>query len=184
MNTQSKSRFILFVAILMIASLACSRTVTVNSPVLITDPEATQAPAATAAPATSVPTQAPAQPTPMQECKAINDYQLKDLTELSSQPNSLIHVEYYTQDGQPEYESVLPSGRYTVDKSFPGGHVWEYSTSCSVEQVLNQVAGHIARRLQNLANNKGYRPWEDLVEMGFISQITSTSSVVVPNVLP
>lgn len=167
------------------ALAAYDHNVRLQSPVMVVAEESVaQAPTETNPAQVSPVVENAAQPAPMQECKAINDYQLKDLTEMSSQPNSLIHVEWYTADGQPEYESVLPSGRYTVDKPFPGGHVWEYSTSCSVEQVLNQVAGHIARRLQNQANNKGYRPWEDLVDLGFISQVTSTSSVVVPDVLP
>lgn len=126
----------------------------------------------------------PAQPVQQQTCRAINDYQLQDLPELSVEPGGFLHVEWYVKDGDPERESVLPSGRYLI-KTPLRGHVWEYSPSCTPEQVLEQVAGQIDRRHDVGANNAGYAAWQEwLVGKGLIEIVKMTSSTVIPTALP
>jgi hypothetical protein len=127
---------------------------------------------------------APAQPNAPQICQKINDYQLQDLPELSVEPGGFLHVQWYVKDGDPERESVLPSGRYLI-KTPLRGHVWEYSPTCTPDQVLEQVAESISRRLDVGADNAGYAPWQEwLVGKGLIEIVKMTSTSVIPTVLP
>ena len=115
----------------------------------------------TAAPAVQPPTPEPVAPTPATptDCRVIHDYQLKDLTEVSTSNDGWLHVEYWLGGDTPEYETILPGGRYLLRANFAGGHVWEYS-GCTFEQVKNQVQAHINRRLAQKANNGGYVEWQ------------------------
>ncbi len=113
-----------------------------------------------AVPTASVPT------APVPSCKVIHDYQLKDLSEVATSVGNYIHVEFYV-DGQPEFETLLPGGRYTLNTQFPGGHVWEYS-GCSENEVMVQINAHIARRLSQKANNGGFQEWKST---GFFSPV-------------
>lgn len=108
----------------------------------------------------------PAANAPVQQCRVIHDYQLKDLPEVSTSFGNFIHVEYFV-DGQPEFETLLPGGRYTLNTQFPGGHVWEY-TGCTQDEVMAQINAHIARRLGQKANNGGYQEWQST---GFFSPV-------------
>lgn len=137
-------------------------------------PDSTDAPAEptpTAMP-TATPTIAPtAEPTPMPTetqtpesptlvCHAIHDYQLKDLTEVSTSEGNWLHVEYWVGGNAPEYETILPGGRYLLQINFAGGHVWEYPSNCTFEQVKAEVDDNIIRRLAQKANNAGYIEWQ------------------------
>jgi len=95
---------------------------------------------------------------PSSACGVINDYQLQNLTEISTSRNNTIHVEFFTADGQPEFEAVLAGGRYTFPRGLRG-HVWEYQ-ECSFEEVRSQVDAHIARRLAQKVNNGGWASQE------------------------
>lgn len=108
----------------------------------------------------------PAVNAPVQQCRVIHDYQLKDLPEVSTSYGNFIHVEYYVE-GQPEFETLLPGGRYTLNTQFPGGHVWEY-TGCTQNEVMAQINAHITRRLEQKANNGGYQEWQST---GFFSPV-------------
>ena len=88
----------------------------------------------------------------------IHDYQLKDLTEVSTSKDGFLHVEFWVGGDAPEYETILPGGRYLLKIQFSGGHVWEYA-GCTFEQVKNQVDAHISRRLAQKAKNGGYVEW-------------------------
>ncbi len=151
-------------------------------------PTATLAP--TAVPPTvgpsSTPTTEPIQPTPtaanVTTCQVINDYQLKGLTEISTAPGGYIQAEWFTNG--PEYESVFPSGRYTVNYAFTGGHVWEYPGSCSVDQVLADVAVHIVDRLNLKANNGGYKQYQTTLDNGLFKTVVMTGSASIPSTLP
>jgi len=148
--------------------------------------EATETPTATPTPTESQPTNAPesqtnaheayhptvVQPTqaanpPAPICTVIHDYQLKDLTEVATSSGNFLHVEYWVGGDNPEYETILPGGRYTLRISFAGGHVWEYR-DCSFEQVKSQVDAHVARRLAQKANNGGYIEWQ---KTGFFNPV-------------
>ena len=108
-------------------------------------------------------TAAPAAPA----CLVLHDYQLKDLPEVSSSDANWLHVEYFVQ-GSPEYETILPGNRYRLQTPFPGGHVWEYSSGCTFDQVKAQVDAHIVRRLADKANNGGFQQWDST---GFFSPV-------------
>ena len=99
----------------------------------------------------------PANP-PAQTCTVIHDYQLKDLTEVATSEGNYLHVEYWVGGDAPEYETILPGGRYLLKIQFSGGHVWEYA-GCTFEQVKKQVDAHISRRLAQKAKNGGYVEW-------------------------
>jgi len=100
-------------------------------------------------------------------CVAINDYQLVDLTELSSSSGTYIHVEY-GMDGV-EYETLLNPGRYSIMKPFTSGHVWELGPDCTPEQALRKhVQPNHLRRVERLVNNDGYVHYEELIEAGMI----------------
>jgi len=100
-------------------------------------------------------------------CVVIHDYQLRDLTEVATSSGNFLHVEYWVGGDAPEYETVLPGGRYLLKTQFAGGHVWEY-TGCTFEQVKNQVDAHISRRLAQKANNGGYIEWQ---KTGFFNPV-------------
>jgi hypothetical protein len=111
------------------------------------------------------PTQAANPPTPM--CKVIHDYPLKYLTEVSTSKDGFLHVEFWVGGDAPEYETILPGGRYLLRTKFAGGHVWEYS-GCSFHQVKTQVDDHINRRLAQGAYNGGYVEWESTGYFKFV----------------
>jgi hypothetical protein len=101
------------------------------------------------------------QPTPPAPiCTVIHDYQLKDLPEVATSSGNFLHVEYWTGGSAPEYETILPGGRYLLRTNFAGGHVWEYGPGCDFDQVMEQVNAHIARRIAQKAKNGGYVNWE------------------------
>ncbi len=102
------------------------------------------------------------------ECRAIHDYQLKGLTEVATSEGGWIHVEYWTGGNAPEFETLLPGGRYIIITNFAGGHVWEYPATCSFEQVMSQIQAHISRRPAQKANNGGYVHWE---QTGYFQRI-------------
>lgn len=124
-------------------------------------------------------------PQPPKVCTVINDYQLQDLPELSVENGGYLHVEWFLP-GQPEYETVLPSGRYLI-KTPLAGHVWEYSPDCDPNQVLRQVADHIARRLALKANNGGFVPYQRLLEtndLHLLETVVMTGNPDIPLALP
>ena len=108
-------------------------------------------------------------------CRVINDYQLLDLIEISVEHGGYLHVEHWVE-GAPEYESVFPSGRYAVTYAFPGGHVWEYSPECTIDQVMSEVEGHIGRRLDLRANNAGYMHYSVLLDTNYLETIRMTGN--------
>lgn len=160
-------------------------------------PEPTEAPAApTATPIViAVPTATPeptAQPTTVVEttprsgsvCSVINDYQLLDLPEVSVEPDGWLHVETFV-NGQPEYETALPSGRYTIDQSLTdGGHVWEYAPECTIDEVLTQMTAHIARRVELKAKNGGYVHYQEYIDSGLFTVVVMTGVPDIPEALP
>jgi hypothetical protein len=120
-----------------------------------------QANATPSTPPTETPTPTPTPVTnpPAPICTVIHEYQLKDLPEVATSSGNFLHVEYWTGGSAPEYEVILPGGRYLLQTQFAGGHVWEYA-GCTFEQVKSQVDAHISRRLAQKANNGGYVNWE------------------------
>lgn len=124
-----------------------------------------------------------AQPT-AKPCTVINDYQLLDLPEVSVENGGWLHVETFI-NGQPEYETVLPSGRYTIDQAKTnGGHVWEYAPECTIDEVLTQVTAHTARRLELKANNGGYVHYQEYIDSGLFTVVVMTGDPNVPLALP
>lgn len=101
-------------------------------------------------------------------CHVIHDYQLRDLTEVSTSEGRWLHVEYWIGGESPEFETLLPGRRYAITVQFAGGHVWEYPETCYREQVMSQIEAHISRRLAQKANNGGFVPWE---QTGYFSPI-------------
>jgi hypothetical protein len=101
----------------------------------------------------------PAHP-PAQTCTVIHDYQLKDLIEVATSEGNYLHVEYWVGGDAPEYETILPGGRYLLKIQFSGGHVWEYGPGCDFDQVMEEVKAHIARRIAQKAKNGGYVNWK------------------------
>ncbi|MDH7476309.1 MAG: hypothetical protein QHH09_02450 [Microgenomates group bacterium] len=116
-------------------------------------------PTAPAAPTTTTPLSYTSTAAPVSACVVIHDYQLKDLPEVATSSGNYLHVEYWIGGSFPEYETILPGGRYLLKINFSGGHVWEYA-GCTFDQVFEQVKAHIGRRLAQNANNGGYVYWE------------------------
>lgn len=118
------------------------------------------------------------------ECEGLHDYQLPDLTELSSDDGLLIHVQFGR--GGMEYETLFPTGRYIILKPFKFGHVWELGTSCSAEQALTQHVGpSIARRIEREVDSGGYVHWTTLVEDGTLEVVWQQEPVQeIPMTLP
>jgi len=122
-------------------------------------PKPTPAAPATAAPTPAAPAFQPPTPDPT-DCRVIHDYQLRGLTEVATSSGNWLHVEYWVGGDAPEYETILPGGRYLLQVNFAGGHVWEYADGCTFEQVKAEVDSHIQRRLDQKANNGGYVEWQ------------------------
>lgn len=176
------------IVLLSIALTACGVVIPTQGPAAATvTVQATAAPT-TAAPTAQSPATATATPTETatpKVCTVINDYQLQDLPELSVENGGYLHVEWFLPS-QPEYETVLPSGRYLI-KTPLAGHVWEYSPDCDPNQVLRQVADHIARRLALKANNGGFVPYQRLLEtndLHLLETVVMTGDPNVPLALP
>lgn len=146
------------------------------------------APTPTAAPYNPAPATATAVPAPAQPptgggvattgCTVINDYGLDLKPELATS-GSFVHVEFYSRDGEPERETILPSkevpgGRFIVTMPLKG-HVWEYSAGCTFGQTRAQVDAHINRRLAGGANNAGYVEW---LSTGFFRPAVSGQIVI------
>ena len=122
---------------------------------------ATSTPTNTPTPAAPASHPAVVQPTPAAPpCVVIHDYTIKGLTEVSTSKDGFLHVEFWEGANTPEYETILPGGRYLLRTNFAGGHVWEYGPGCSFDQVMEQVKAHIDRRIDQKANNGGYLKWE------------------------
>jgi len=136
-----------------------------TAPAPATTPEEPTPPMPTPTLMPVVPTPTPVEPTPTPatpiaaNCRIIHDYQLKDLTEVSTSDGNWLHVEYWPGGDAPEYETILPGGRYILKISFAGGHVWEYA-GCTFGQVKAEVDAHISRRLEQKAKNGGYVEWQ------------------------
>ena len=148
------------VALLAGAFFLGGRVMNASTPTNTPTAMPTETPTATVTPkATPTAVVQPTPPAPI--CRVIHDYQLKDLPEVAtSSGNNFLHVEYWVGGDAPEYETILPGGRYILKIQFSGGHVWEYSAACTLEQVQAQVKAHISRRLAQKANNGGYVDWE------------------------
>lgn len=87
-------------------------------------------------------------------------------TEVSSDVEWL-RVQLWT-NGQPEYESVIPAGRYPKSSAV-AGYVWEFSPTCTLEQLVQDAHESSRRRVASGANNGGYVEWQTLVEWGFLT---------------
>lgn len=173
----------LFVVSILLA--ACGVVLPTQEPAAATaQPTTAPTQAAPTATPTPEPTSTPtAQPTP-KPCTVINDYQLLDLPEVSVENGGWLHVETFI-NGQPEYETVLPSGRYTIDQAKTnGGHVWEYAPECTIDEVLTQVTAHTARRLELKANNGGYIHYQEYIDSGLFTVVVMTGDPDIPEALP
>lgn len=107
---------------------------------------------------------------PAKTCEGILDYQLMDLSELSSADNLFIHVQFGR--GGKEYETLLPPGRYSIVIPFVDGHVWELGPTCKADEALTKHVGpSIERRITRKVNSGGYIAWNDLVEDGTLEII-------------
>lgn len=110
-------------------------------------------------------------------CESRHDYELWSLIELSAD-TEFIHVQWHRVDQNkdpigPEFETLLPAGRYIVaDKFGWAGHVWEIGPNCSVDQaLLVHVAPSIERRLAEQVDTRGYVHWTTLLDEGLISKM-------------
>jgi len=92
---------------------------------------------------------------PAQECTVIDEYEVRvGGTALSSGDDFIIHAQLWAP-GFPEHESALEAGTYGK-RADVAGYVWLYSSSCTMNQVLEEVSDSIKRRQLGGANNDGY----------------------------
>jgi hypothetical protein len=121
-------------------------------------------------------------------CAVTRDYALGGLRELSAPLGAWLHVEFSRQSGDPERETMLAGGSYTLAQAFPVGHLWEYNADCTANDVRTQIDAHIARRRAQGANNAGFAP-ADMVAALFMPglhvtappTVTSAASALCPS---
>ena len=106
-------------------------------------------------------------PTIIPTCRVVREYALAGLPTLASGLGGWLHIEFFPQAGDPEWEALLGEGRYLLPAPFPGGHVWEYDRVCSEATMRANINAHIMQRRASGANNAGFAS-PALVQASFV----------------